>query len=518
MPYTEFYVQPTGSNVNAGSTTADAAAYTATNGGWDSGTGVFTPASGDPSASVAVGDFASVYNDGATVAVFVGRVTAVNSTTITVSTTAKSGTAPTTNASGRSIKVGGAWAGPSGAVAFPFNFAAGTMTNASGHIPRVNFKNGTNYAITAAIAHNSNGPAVFQGYTTTVGDGGRAVLDGGTSGASYLLFTIAGTATLVADFEYQNNGATGSANGASISSFGTHSRFWRCVAHDVRGSGFYAAAASNSGFIECEAYACNQSATAALAGFQNAVGGTKYVRCISHDNPGSTHGFTTSFQASYAHCIADSNGGDGFIVSSTANPLFVNCDAFANGSDGVEMTAQGGEIQNCNFVDNAGYGINSTGTPLVLAMGCGFGAGTRANGSGTVFGAVIEVGSVTYANDVTPWADPDDGDFRIVLAAAKNAGRGSFLQTQSGYGAPNATVAYSDIGAGLHTPDFPAAADVESGVTFDNGDRTGTFTKPNAGDVRSGTQYGGGGTQFTGTLDIAADNPKRHIKLSRCSR
>lgn len=37
MAFTEFYCQTTGSNLNAGSTTDDAAIYTATNGGWSSG-------------------------------------------------------------------------------------------------------------------------------------------------------------------------------------------------------------------------------------------------------------------------------------------------------------------------------------------------------------------------------------------------------------------------------------------------------------------------------------------------
>src|SRR5512139_2727305 len=121
MAYTEFYCDPVnGSNLNAGSTTDAAAVYTATNGGWDSGTGVFTPAAGDPSATVSVGMFASVYLDAATVAVFVGRVTAVDSTTVTVSLTVKIGTAPATSANGRTIKVGGAWKGPNAAVNWPF--------------------------------------------------------------------------------------------------------------------------------------------------------------------------------------------------------------------------------------------------------------------------------------------------------------------------------------------------------------------------------------------------------------
>jgi hypothetical protein len=185
MAFTEFYCRSGGSNMNGGglSTGAEpstAAAYSATNGGWSSTTGVFTPTSGNPSLSVTVGDFANVFTDGSTTPVFIGRVTAVNSTTVTVSTTAKSGTAPTTAGTGISINVGGAWKGPNGAVGFPYGFITNALTDSSTNRPRVNFKNDQTYSITAAMTHANNGPAKFQGYTTSAGDGGKATVDGGT--------------------------------------------------------------------------------------------------------------------------------------------------------------------------------------------------------------------------------------------------------------------------------------------------------------------------------------------------
>src|SRR6184192_2760283 len=75
--FTEFYCQTGGSNLNAGSTTNNTAAYTSTNGNWN-GSSIFTPTDGStPASSVSVGDFASVYLDAASVAVFVARVTVV---------------------------------------------------------------------------------------------------------------------------------------------------------------------------------------------------------------------------------------------------------------------------------------------------------------------------------------------------------------------------------------------------------------------------------------------------------
>lgn len=182
MPNTEFWNQTTGSNLNAGSTRTDAASFTYASGNWVQSTGVFTVASGDPLADgVAVGDWASVYADGASVTGFVGRVTARTSTTITVSLTAKSGTAPTDGTGDRTLKIGGAWAGPNGASMFPYGFIQNTMTNASGHVPRINFLSGTDYEITAGTTHSNAGPVIWAGY--------RALLSGVTAEADDDIFT-----------------------------------------------------------------------------------------------------------------------------------------------------------------------------------------------------------------------------------------------------------------------------------------------------------------------------------------
>lgn len=120
--YTQFYAQSGGSVMNGGSDNGNSAAYTSTNGNWD-GTSIFTPTdSSTPASSVTVGQFASVYVDGATTPVYFARVTAVAAGVngaITLSTTSKSGAAPSSSATGRSIKVGGAWGLPSAATSFP---------------------------------------------------------------------------------------------------------------------------------------------------------------------------------------------------------------------------------------------------------------------------------------------------------------------------------------------------------------------------------------------------------------
>ncbi len=456
--FTEWYVNnAAGNNLNSGSTTNAASAYTSTNANWD-GTSVYTPVDGStPESTVNVGDWASVYLDAATVAVYVAQVTTVAAGVngaITLSTAAKGGTAPTSGATGRSIKVGGAWSGPSGAVTHPFGFVAATMTNVNsgitqGFVPRVNIRGGTTYSITASLVHLPAGPIRFQGYTTTLGDQGKATIDGGTTGTSYVLLSITGANIDVSDLILANNGATGSQPG--LSTTGIESVLTRVVVHNVRGSGF---SLSGIAFVnECEAYLCNANAATA-AGFALTSSST-LVRCLSHDNAGAnTAGFSSTLFATFIKCISDSNGGFGMLFTGTTEFYVYGCDFYNNGSSGIDL--QGGSatlcaIQNCNFVKNGGWGINSSGSPIRNGniVNCGFGTGTQVNTSGAIapVGGMNEVGTVTYAADVTPWVDPSNGDFRINLAAAKGAGRGSFTETQASY---TGTIGYPDIGAAQH--------------------------------------------------------------------
>ena len=81
---------------------------------------------------------------------------------------------------------------------------------------------------------------------------------------------------------------------------------------------------------------------------------------------------------------------------------------------------------------------------------CAFGSGTMANTSGTHTGMNSGVGAmldeyntITYATDVSPYVDGDNGNFRLAIDAAKNVGRGSFLMgNYSG-----TTTSAMDIGA-----------------------------------------------------------------------
>ena len=441
MAFTEFCCRSGGSNLNAGTRTGNstvpgtAADLTYASGTWVSATGVFTVAAGDPVVDgVVVGDFASVYADGATVTTLVGRVTARTSTTITVSTSIKTGTT-TDGALTRTLKIGGAWAGPSGTDGFPLSFLTSACTNAS-TVNRINMKNDVTYSITAAITGST--ASVLQGFTTAYEDGGKAIIDGGTTGASYVLFACANP--LLADMIFQNNGATGSAVGLTVN----NTRTLRVVVHDVRGNGF-SIPAGNQLLIECEAYNCNVSGSS-NGGF-NTFSGTGFIlrRCIAHNNTGV--GFNIGQVTHLFSCIGDSNTTRGaYNAGFLGTCNFFDCDFYNNGTSGLEMSGNI-YVENCNFIDNGGWGLSTTGSCILV--NCGFGSGTAANTSGTrtVTLGLIESGTVTYAADVTPWVDPANGDFRISLSAAKGAGRGAFTQTAPSY---SGTVGYPDIGAAQH--------------------------------------------------------------------
>lgn len=459
MAFTEFYCDATnGSNLNSGSD-AGTSVYTSTNGGWNSGTGVFTPTDGSNPATaspgVTVGQFASVYIDGATVGVFVGRVTNVTNAvngTITVSTTAKFGTAPGTSASGRTIKVGGCWKGPNAAEFFPFNVSGvGGAVNSSSDQVCVNMKNNSSYSVTSAATFSSLAGVRIQGYSSSVRDGGKAILTSNVTGS--VNFSISGGLGLWVDLIFVSTGGSGSAN--CVSSGATNGNtFLRCVAHGSRGTGF-ATTAGLVSYHECEAYDNNKSNTSALAGFAtSSTAGSYYNYCYSHDNTGSNSaGFYDSSANStttYSNCIADTNGGIGIAFAGSGAKLVLNSDFYNNTSDGINsgMTQNASSlvIQNCNFIKNGGKGINVTvNSSSGMVANNGYGSGTQANGSADSLKSLYDFGtSVTYASGVTPWVDPANEDFNINLAAANFAGRAAFVQTD---GTSSVTTGHPDIGA-----------------------------------------------------------------------
>lgn len=461
--FTEFYCNySTGSNMNGGSDANTSPSYSATNGGWNSGTGVFTPTSGNPSASgVSVGQFAHVFADGGTTPTFIGRVTAVSSTTVTVSTTAKSGTAPGTSGTGISINVGGCWKGPNGGEDFPLDVITNAATDTSGNHVRVNMKDTATYAISASIVPNQAGPITVQGYTSTVGDGGRATIDGSTNTIVLLAPGTTCDGWEFADLIFSNNGTSGSNNGVTIQSGCSNIGFFRCKFTTLRGYGL--SMCGGDGVVtECEFTACNGANSFSGGGALLGSNNTTFRRCCFHDITGSNSlGIYVTTSGTIDRCIFDtiaSGGGDGSggIYWRSGAQLAITTSDFYNCSIGLSSYHDVGAgnyclIENCNFTKNAGYAI-ALNAGSVKAFGriinCGFGQGTEANSSGKYNSATQlhfdMTGEVLYTSNVSPYSDAANGNFTLTSSQAKNAGRGAFATGLT------STVGYPDIGAAQH--------------------------------------------------------------------
>jgi hypothetical protein len=458
--YYEAYTQSGGNNLNGGGDTNNTATFTSTNGGYTTATDVFVPTDGQNPVTqgVTVGQLAHVYVDGATSPTgMISRVTAVTNASngsITLNTTGEAGSEPSTLASGRSIRIGGAWKGPNGADGWPLTIASiGNIKDASNNPLRVNMKNDATYSITAQIIGGGSGmPTTFQGYTSTVGDGGRAVIDGGTN--AIILLNPAPFA-FYTDMEFSNNGTTGTNTLVS----GGGGVYWRCVFHDSRG--FLLADPGNAQYVECEFYNGNKSNTASL-GLVTVTGATPhhFLYCYFHDsnNGANNVGVVNLSYPIFRNCIFDSIQGDAISYQNSGvtswSGMIINCDFYNIGGNAIKYTGNsstylGSIVANTNFVKITGN-VFDTGVAFTTSwwFNNGYGSGSMGNGGKfNIKGNVDEVGAVTYPSGFTPWFAPSTGDFRIALGAAMSTGRGFFLETGA---SKSGTVGYPDIGAANH--------------------------------------------------------------------
>ncbi len=471
---TEFYINSSGANINAGSSSG-AALYTSVTGGWSTVTNIFTPNdnTNPVAAGVQVGMFASIYTDGATTAVYITRITqvvnAINGA-ITVSSTVIYGTAPSTAAT-ISIKVGGAWAGPSGAVTFPFGLTGtiGVLKDANSNQVRLNVKNDQTYTMTVALPFATLGNAVMQGYATSPGDLGKATFTSNlTSGTQFHVST--GSPCAFVDLVFANTGAS-NANPLFVANNSSNDIVClRCVFHGSRGHGCQlTGTAANMHLIECEAYDCNKANTANLAGFaaSNPSGGALFCwNCYSHDHTGGANshcfGITNICGLILVNCIGESSLGSGIKTAGNNSQalIVINCNFYNNSADGITIsptTATAWTVLiNNNLLLNAGRGINvTTASQGGILFNSGRGLGNQQNALGDTLKSIVNTAGsdVFYSAGTTPWNAPTTGDFTTVVgSAAVGAGRGHFEETD---GTNSGTLSYPVIGASTAT--VPAA-------------------------------------------------------------
>ena len=442
-----FYCQSGGDNLNAGSTTSNTALVTYTNGNWN-GSNTFTPAGGaNPiTDGVAIGMWISGYLDGAAAPTgFIARVTGVSSTTITTSLTAQAGTPPTSGATGRTLKVGGAWLGPNGASGFPLSAFSdfGDCIDASGNRARVYMKKDATYSISAVIILAGNQWAV-EGYETTPGDGGLATIDGSTNAIA--LLTISSSNVILENLIFSSAAASGSSAGVTLGGS-------RNLAKRVRVSGTRGAGISITGtwkLQSCEVWGCNTANTSNIGGFNN-TGTVEMENCDAHVNTGSNvDGIYNTGTISLDNCISDSNGRHG--INSTANTFTMRGGGcYGNTQHGILLSGNSlcasltDVILSDNGTTSSHYPLNVTGTaPFVQTTNCAI----FSNGNGATVITFTnpnggkEVGTIVCTTQ--PFSDPANGDFTAGTDEVKGMGYGSYLQDATKYS--STTVGYPDVG------------------------------------------------------------------------
>jgi len=340
-----------------------------------------------------------------------------------------------------------------------------SIKNSAGDQVRLNIKNDQTYTLTVALAFASIGNAVMQGYTTTVGDLGKATFTSNLVSATQ--YTVA--ANINAQFVDLIFASTGASSSQLM--FSTTSTvdvvFLRCVFRGSRSSGLVNQ--GNGGIviaIECESYDCNKGNVATAAGFQvsGSGGGMFCYNCYSHDHAAGTnaHGYSSASSATLilVNSIGDTCAGSGVNLSSTGHIISIGSNYYNNSVDGIKIAMSGAAawcvMMNNNFLKNTGAGVNCTTTSQGgILYNNGRGAGSQANGSADTLQCIVDTSTdITYASGDTPWNAPATGDFTTIpTSAARSAGRGAFTETD---GTNTGTVAYPDIGAAqaLVTPEL----------------------------------------------------------------
>lgn len=439
MALSNFYIQSGGNNANAGSDTNNAASVTVTNGAWSTVTNIFTGVTGTEFAGTVVGDWASIYVDGATVAVFLAQITAVGAlgVSITVSATIKFGTAPTTSATTRSCKVGGAHASE-------LPWASGGIGATTAPVSTiVNWKQAT-YTIVASRTFNCLGtavlPLIFQGYNSTPGDcnadptQARPVI----SQNATFVWTNSGNFQ-----QWLNFNITGSRTGTTWSVTSSSGIFFRVRSENTSsnaGAIGMQTATSNSMFFYCWFKAPTTATTSGCV--SNGVT-TQYFGCVFEG--GGIAGINCAATGpTLAYCIFLNNTGVCMLFS-TGRASALNCTFYNPTSDAIKWTGAPSTVSfviNCLFSTVGGVAINN-------ASGTNSSTVTRMNNDyhSITGGADVGMGDNPAYFGQTESATP-------FISAPTNLG----IKTTSnafahGFATPGAfenlasTISYNDIGA-----------------------------------------------------------------------
>ncbi len=448
MAYTDFYIQTTGDDMNAGSSTSNTASATSTNGAWSTVTNIFTAASGTPFAGVSVGDYASIYVDGATGgAVYVAQITAKTNTTITLSATVKMGSAPTTNATARTAKVNGAW----GSMAI-FTSLGTAATSGLGSM-RINVKAGT-YANTTTsrnfnLTATTTAPVWIRGYNTTPGDRDTTP----TLTPPSITYTT-GLQTVGGSFLHISHlYITGANTGRQVAISGNNLYFDRCQFENTNAAAASSASLYSGSLTSFSRCWFSSTSTATRSHQQSVSVSTPYHGCVfTGGGAGLEYTGSTSGTLVLSNCVFRACGGNGLLLSNGLGDLVaINCTFRGCGGDAIAITTSLllGTIASCLFASNTGWGINnSSGANIdtVQRLGNDY----WSNSSGTETG----MGDAPSLNELSETADPHQSSTNMTLVGRASARFGG----QPGLFENETYTTYPDVGAvqgsGVNPPVF----------------------------------------------------------------
>lgn len=363
MSFTPFYLIGGGAgsaDINAGSSIGAAQATPATGGSWTNATNTFVATGGTPFAATVIGDYVSVYADGATVTTYVAQVTTVvSNVSVILSATIKYGTAPTDGAANRSAVAGGSWSTEQVLA------AGGLATTTAPQSTKINIKQAT-YTITASRAISIAGTTTkllwFSGYNTTPGD-----LDADTTNSlskPTFAFNSTFSATWSGAFQIISSiSFTGSRSGNILGFTGTN-----LTAIRVRGENTSSNTAAgvvgfgSTGSVTCLYcwFKCPTTATANTGIVSGTGSGVRLVGCVMEGGGQAGASCDTNWQ--FLYCIALNNTGKGFAQTGGASSSWIACTVYNSTSDGINISVAPTTslILGCLFSVCGGYGINQS--------------------------------------------------------------------------------------------------------------------------------------------------------------
>lgn len=446
-----WFVATTGSDTNGGSSDGAAKASGAGGGGtgatWTNGVTTITLPAGTNLSTTVAGDAIRLATAtggvrGATGGVAdVFEVATVNDGADTLTVTS----APTSNGTDQAFAIGGSLAGIQRAVdsvrgAETVNIkATGTYSPAT----TITFPSSANW-VSAGVSGTA--PVLFQGFTTTVGDGGIVTVSGASLAAnSAIVLGVVGAN----HFVWKNfifSGATGTGIGFDVggAGAGSNGHFRRCRFTANGGRGWRAGSGA------CTLVLCMADANGNNGYESVATSNTVWIACIANGNTGD--GFNAASGGVWYRCSAFSNSGDNYEPGGAFNVLF-DCtqDGDADDSD-VGYRFSGGSTSQIQVLVNCIVYDNATG--VISATNIGekrVSFNNLVNANATAYsGFATESGEVTSAPQ---FVNEAGGDYGIVSGSpARSAGldlsENPWGVTFTGRSADIGAVVGPDVGGG----------------------------------------------------------------------